>query len=127
VNTIHPFDECLTHSSTLELETNSISNIHDIPYIITFIVLHNSVVNSSYSMLLGRQWVRYAKVAHDWGSNIVTIHSRGTITITKCLGGEVRRPKVLLCYNYQNGITNEEDIIFVIELKLFSRGTINLP
>jgi hypothetical protein len=26
VNTIHLFDECLTHSSTLELETNSISN-----------------------------------------------------------------------------------------------------
>ncbi len=26
MNTIHPFDECLTHSSTLELETNSISN-----------------------------------------------------------------------------------------------------
>jgi hypothetical protein len=26
VNIIHPFDECLTHSSTWELETNSISN-----------------------------------------------------------------------------------------------------
>jgi hypothetical protein len=26
VNTIHPFDECLTHSSKLELETNSIFN-----------------------------------------------------------------------------------------------------
>ncbi len=26
MNIIHPFDECLTHSSTLELETNSISN-----------------------------------------------------------------------------------------------------
>ncbi len=26
MNTIHPFDEYLTHSSTLELETNSISN-----------------------------------------------------------------------------------------------------
>ncbi len=101
--------------------------VHDIPYIITFTILHNSVVNSNYSMLLGRQWLRYVKVAHDWGSNIVTIHSRGTITITKCLGGEIRRPKVLLCYDYQNGITNEEDIIFVIELKLLSKGTINLP
>ncbi len=81
--------------------------VHDIPYITTFIILQNSVVDSSYSMLLGRQWLRYAKVVHDWGSNIVTIHSKGTITITKCLGGEVRRPKVLLCYDYQNGITNE--------------------
>jgi hypothetical protein len=35
---------------------------------------------------------------------------------------------VLLCYNYQNGITNEEeDIIFATEPKLFSIGTINLP
>ncbi len=43
------------------------------------------------------------------------------------MGGEVRRPKMLLCYNYQNGITNEEeDIIFAIELELFSIGTINL-
>jgi hypothetical protein len=32
-----------------------------------------------------------------------------------------------LCYNYQNGITNEEeDIIFPIEPKLFSIGTISL-
>jgi len=43
------------------------------------------------------------------------------------LGGEVRKPKMLLCYDYQNGITNEkEDIIFAIEPKLFSIGTINL-
>jgi hypothetical protein len=42
-----------------------------------------------------------AKVAHDWGSNIVTIQGNGTvrtITATKHLGGEVRKPKVLLCY-----------------------------
>jgi len=43
------------------------------------------------------------------------------------LRSEVRRPKVLLCYDYQNGITYEEkDIIFVIEPKLFSIGTISL-
>jgi len=44
------------------------------------------------------------------------------------LGNKVRRPKVLLCYNYQNGITDEEeDIILTIELELFSIGTISLP
>jgi hypothetical protein len=44
------------------------------------------------------------------------------------LGNEVRRPKMLLCYDYQNGITNEEeDIIFATKPKLFSIGTINLP
>jgi len=58
-------------------------------------------------------------VAHDWGSNIITIQGYGivkTIIITKHLGGKVRRPKVLLYYDYQNGITDEEeDIIFVAE------------
>ncbi len=43
------------------------------------------------------------------------------------MGGEVRRPKVLLCYNYQNGIIDEEDIMFVIELELFLIGMIRLP
>ncbi len=42
------------------------------------------------------------------------------------MGGEVRRPKVLLCYNYQNGIIDEEDIMFVIELELFLIGMIRL-
>jgi hypothetical protein len=95
-----------------------------------FIVFQNNVVNSSYSMLLGRSWLKDVKVAHDWGSKIVTIQGNGTIktiTVTKHLGGEVRKPKVLLCYNYQNGIIDEEeDIIFVIELELFSIGIINL-
>ncbi len=35
---------------------------------------------------------------------------------------------MLLCYNYQNGITDEEeDIIFATKPKLFSIGIINLP
>jgi hypothetical protein len=53
--------------------------VHGIPYITTFTALQNSVVDSSYSMLLGRPWLRDAKVAHDWGSNIVTIQGNGTI------------------------------------------------
>jgi hypothetical protein len=62
------------------------------------------------------------KVAHNWGSNIVTIQRNGimkTITITKHLGGEIRKLEVILCYDYQNGITHEEDIIFATKLKLF--------
>ncbi len=43
------------------------------------------------------------------------------------MGSEVKRLKMLLCYDYQNGIRNEkEDIIFAIERELFSIGTINL-
>jgi hypothetical protein len=38
---------------------------HDILYIISFIVLHNNVVDFNYSMLLGRPWLRDAKVTHD--------------------------------------------------------------
>ncbi len=53
--------------------------VHGIPYITMFIVLQNNVVDSSYSMLLGRPWLRDAKVAHDWGRNIITIQGNGTI------------------------------------------------
>ncbi len=90
--------------------------VHGILYINTCIIFQNSVVDFGYSMLLGRPWLKDAKVAHDWGNNIVTIQGNGkirTITIIKHLGGEIKRPKMLLCHNYQNGITNEEeDIIF---------------
>jgi hypothetical protein len=44
------------------------------------------------------------------------------------LGGDARRPKVLFNYNYQNGITyEEEDIMPITKAKLFSITTINLP
>jgi len=40
--------------------------------------------------------------------------------MTKHMGVKVKQPEMLLCYNYQNGITNEEeDIIFPIKPKLF--------
>ncbi len=69
--------------------------VHGISYISTCTILHNSVIDFSYSMLLGRPWLKDVKVAHDWGSNIVTIQGNGTvktITVTKQLGGEVTRP-----------------------------------
>jgi hypothetical protein len=44
------------------------------------------------------------------------------------LGSEVRKLEVLLCYDYQNGITNDEkNIIFATEPKLFLIGTTSLP
>jgi hypothetical protein len=66
--------------------------VHGVPYIIMFIVLQNSVVDSSYSMLLGRPWLKDVIMAHDWENNNVTIQKNGTvkiITVTKHLGGEV--------------------------------------
>ncbi len=47
--------------------------VHNILYITTFPIFQNNVVDSSYSMLLGRPWLKDVKVAHDWGSNNVTI------------------------------------------------------
>jgi hypothetical protein len=80
-------------------------------------------------MLLGRPWLKDAKVAHDWGNNIITIQRNGivrTFIVTKHLEGEVRRLKMLLCYDYQNGIIDEEDIIFATEPNFFSIGIISL-
>ncbi len=39
-------------------------DIHGIQYIGTFTTLKNSVVDFSYSMLLGRPWFKDAKVTH---------------------------------------------------------------
>ncbi len=86
-------------------------------------------MDSSYFVLLGRPWLRDVKVAHDWGNNTVIIHGNGiirTITITKHLGSYVKQLEVLLCYDFLNGMTNEEeDVMFDSTPKLFSIGTIN--
>ncbi len=117
-----PYNLRMADQTTIEpmgLIKNMKIYVHGIPYITMFTVLQNSVIDFNYSMLLGRPWLKDVKVAHDWGSNIITIQGNGTIktiTITKYLGNEVRRPKVLLCYDYQNGITyEEENIIFTTE------------
>jgi hypothetical protein len=58
-------------------------------------MIQSSVLHSSYSMLLGRPWLRDAKVFHDWGNNTINIQGMGIIRIipiikklgatTKCL------------------------------------------
>jgi hypothetical protein len=60
-------------------------------------------MDASYSMLIGRPWLKDAKMTHDWGNNTMTIHGNGlvkTIVVIKHLGEEVKRPKMLLCYDY---------------------------
>jgi hypothetical protein len=48
--------------------------------------------------------------------------------MTKHLGINLKRLEVFLCFDYQNGITNEkENRMFDCEPKLFFIGTINLP
>ncbi len=60
--------------TTGPIEINDFLKIHinDIPYITTFTVLKNNVVDSSYFMLLRRLWLKDAKVTHDWGNNVIT-------------------------------------------------------
>jgi hypothetical protein len=53
--------------------------VHGILYIITFTVFQNNVVDSNYSMLLGRPWLKDVKVAHDWGNNTIIIEGNGIV------------------------------------------------
>jgi hypothetical protein len=51
-----------------------------------------------------------------------------TIAMTKHLGINMKSPKVIMWFDYHNGITNEEeDLFFASDPKLFSIGIINLP
>ncbi len=77
-------------------------HIHSIPYITTFIILKNIVVDSNSSMLLGRPWLKDAKFTHNWGDNVITIQGNGiveTISVNRKLGAKTRRPQVLVCYD----------------------------
>jgi hypothetical protein len=75
--------------------------------------------------------LRDAKVSHNWGNNIVIIQGIGivrTIPIIKKLGGQTKRPEILMCYDFHSGISyEEEDVMFAIKLDLFSIGTIIIP
>jgi hypothetical protein len=72
--------------------------IHGIPYVATFVVLQNNVVNSSYSMLLGRPRFKDAKVTHDWENNVKGNGTVRKILINKKIGIETNRPQILVCY-----------------------------
>jgi hypothetical protein len=39
--------------------------VHGIPYIVTFIVINNNVLDYNYSMLLKRPWLKDAKIFQD--------------------------------------------------------------
>ncbi len=88
------------------------------------------MVDSSYSMLLGRPWLINAKVTHDQGNNVINVQDNGTVTtisIIKKLGVETKRPRILTCYDLIEGlIYKEKDLIFETEPKLFSICTITI-
>jgi hypothetical protein len=53
--------------------------IHSIFYTITFIIMQHSLLDASYSMLLGRCLLQYAKVSLDLGKNLITTENYGTL------------------------------------------------
>ncbi len=42
------------------------------------------------------------------------------------MDANTKEPKVLLCYDFANGIINEEEILLRVELELFTIGMITL-
>ncbi len=102
-------------------------HIHGILYVI---MMKNNVLDASYSMVLGCPWLRDAKVTHDWENNLISIEGNGTIcpiTKTKHLDNNTKHLEVFFCYNFVNGVTNEEeDMLLVAELNLFIISTIIL-
>jgi hypothetical protein len=81
-------------------------------------------------MLLGRPWLRDAKVMHNWGNNFISIECNGiiyTVAITKHLDNNTKHQELLLCYDFVNGVINEKkDMLLVVELNLFVISTITL-
>jgi hypothetical protein len=69
--------------------------VHELPYVMTFIVLHNNLVDANDMMLLSRPWLWDVKILHDWGNNLVTIQGDSiviTIDVTKHLGNDTKGP-----------------------------------
>jgi hypothetical protein len=56
------------------------------------------------------------------------MYNTRTILVTKKLGVQTKRPKILVCYDFHFGILyEEEDMMFATKLNLFSIRTIALP
>jgi hypothetical protein len=54
-------------------------HIHGIPYIATFMIMKNNVLDSTYSMLLGQPWLHNACVILDRGNNLITMEGNGMV------------------------------------------------
>jgi hypothetical protein len=83
---------------------------------VTFIVIQNSVLDSSYFMLLGWPWLKDVKMSHDWGNNTITIQGNTirTILVIKKIRAPIKCLEMLACYDFHFGIFDKEkDLMFV--------------
>jgi hypothetical protein len=56
------------------------------------------------------------------------MYNTKTILVTKKLGVQTKRPKILVCYDFHSRILDEEeDMMFATKLKLFSIRTMVVP
>jgi hypothetical protein len=66
--------------------------------------------------MLDQPWLKDAKVTQDRGINMITRQRNDTIHIiivTFIMDNSIGRLKTLLCYDFQNGIIDEEkDFVF---------------
>ena len=72
-----------------------------------------------------------AKVNHDWGNNLVTIRGNGTVktvSVSQRKGPRPKLPEVLVCYNFTEGLTDEEEARWLAtEQDLMAIGTVTIP
>jgi len=120
-----------TITKPLGLIKDLIIIVHGIPYVVTFTIIHSSVLDSSCSILLSYPWLKDVKVSHDWGNNTIVIQGASTIRtipVTKKLGAQTKHLKVLVCCDFHFGIFDEkEDVMFATKPILFSIRTIVVP
>ena len=104
-------------------------HIHGFPFIVTLTVINCQTIKSDYSMLLSRPWLRNAKIIYDWANDQVQIKGNGTVKTVKInrqLGYEAVTPHALVCYNFGEGITDDEEtILLVADPTLQPIGTID--
>ena len=83
-------------------------SIHGISYTIILTVISCKDVNSAYTLLLGRPWLRAARVIHNWANDHIQIMGNGkmhTIHINRQVGFEATSQAALVCYNHVEDIT----------------------
>ena len=83
-------------------------SIHGISYTIILTVISCKDVNSAYTLLLGRPWLRAARVIHNWANDHIQIMGNGkmhTIHINRQVGFEANSQAALVCYNHVEDIT----------------------
>jgi hypothetical protein len=79
--------------------------LHGILYSFTFTVIHSSVLDFNYFVLLGCPWLRDVKVSHDWANTIIIFQGTSIIRIilvTKKLKVPTNSPKKLVCYDFHH-------------------------